>query len=147
MNKKSRAWGSPSRYIQGIGELNRLPEHTKKYGDKIGAIIDSFFFDTFSKLLGDLYAEKGKKFYGVKYDKEVTIEYIDSVVDTMKMFDPDVIVGIGGGKSIDSAKSVAAKMNLPLIVVPTCASKIATFVLCVPPSIPITYFIFSSPIL
>ena len=60
MNKKSRAWGSPSRYIQGIGELNRLPEHTKKYGDKIGAIIDSFFFDTFSKLLGDLYAEKGK---------------------------------------------------------------------------------------
>lgn len=122
MNKKSRAWGSPSRYIQGIGELNRLPEHTKKYGEKAGAIIDSFFFDSLSKRLGDLYAEKDKKFYAVKYDKEVTREYIDSVVDTMKIVNPDVIVGIGGGKSIDSAKSVAAKMKLPLIVVPTSVS-------------------------
>lgn len=122
MNGKSRAWGSSSRYIQGIGELKRLPEYTEQYGGKVGGIIDEFFFDSYTKMLGALYAKKEQKFYGVKYDKEITIEYINSVVETLKLVGPDVIVGIGGGKSIDSAKSVAAKMKLPLIIVPTTAS-------------------------
>lgn len=122
MTKKSRAWGSPSRYIQGAGELRRLPEHTAKYGDRVGAVIDVFFFDSYTKMLKNKYEEKKKQFFSVKYEEEVTIEYIESVAETMKKFSPDVIVGIGGGKSIDSAKSVAAKMQLPLVVVPTSAS-------------------------
>ena len=98
MNKKSRAWGSPSRYIQGIGELSRLPEHTKNMEKRLEPLSIAFSLNPYLKKLGDLYAEKDKKFYAVKYDKEVTREYIDSVVDTMKIVNPDVIVGIGGGE-------------------------------------------------
>ena len=122
MGVMSRAWGSPSRYIQGAGEIKRLPEHTEKYGDRIGAVIDEFFFDSYTKMLKNQYEKKGKVFCSVKYDKEITVKYINSVVEIMEKFSPDVIVGIGGGKSIDSAKSVAAKMGLPLVVVPTSAS-------------------------
>ena len=122
MSMMSRAWGSPSRYIQGAGEIKRLPEHTEKYGDRIGAVIDEFFFDSYTKMLKNQYEKKGKVFCSVKYDKEITVKYINSVVEIMGKFSPDVIVGIGGGKSIDSAKSVAAKMGLPLVVVPTSAS-------------------------
>lgn len=35
---------------------------------------------------------------------------------------PAVIAGIGGGKTIDVAKAVANRLNLPLIIVPTAAS-------------------------
>lgn len=119
---KSRAWGSPSRYIQGPGELKRLPEHTEKYGNRIGAVIDEFFFDSYTKMLNEQYEKKGKAFCSVKYDTEITAGYINSVVEIMQKFSPDVMVGIGGGKSIDSAKSAAAKMHIPLVVVPTSAS-------------------------
>ena len=43
VNTTARAWGSPSRYIQGPGELMRLAMHTKKYGKKIFAVIDEYF--------------------------------------------------------------------------------------------------------
>lgn len=35
---------------------------------------------------------------------------------------PDIVLGLGGGKSIDAAKYVAAKLNKPLISMPTAAS-------------------------
>lgn len=59
---KSRAWGSPSRYIQGPGELKRLPEHTEKYGGRIGAVIDEFFFDSYTKMLNEQYEKKERHF-------------------------------------------------------------------------------------
>ncbi len=111
MTRKSRAWGSPSRYIQGMGEIQRLPEHTAKFGDRVGAVIDVFFFDSYTKILKNRYEEREQSFHSIKYEEEVTIQYIESVVEIMKKYSPDVIVGIGGGKSIDSAKSVAAKMQ------------------------------------
>lgn len=122
MTRKSRAWGSPSRYIQGMGEIQRLPEHTAKFGDRVGAVIDVFFFVSYTKILKNRYEEREQSFHSIKYEEEVTIQYIESVVEIMKKYSLDVIVGIGGGKSIDSAKSVAAKMHLPLVVVPTSAS-------------------------
>ena len=74
MSVMSRAWGSPSRYIQGAGEIKRLPEHTEKYGDRIGAVIDEFFFDSYTKMLKNQYEKKGKVFCSVKYDKEITVK-------------------------------------------------------------------------
>ena len=47
VNTTARAWGSPSRYIQGPGELMRLTMHTKKYGKKIFAVIDEYFFEDY----------------------------------------------------------------------------------------------------
>lgn len=34
MSVMSRAWGSPSRYIQGAGEIKRLPEQTEWVKEK-----------------------------------------------------------------------------------------------------------------
>ena len=47
VNTTARAWGSPSRYIQGPGELMRLAMHTNKYGKKIYAVIDEYFFEDY----------------------------------------------------------------------------------------------------
>ena len=74
----------------------------------MGAVIDVFFFDSYTKMLKNRYEEREQSFHSIKYEEEVTIQYIESVVEIMKKYSLDVIVGIGGGKSIDSAKSVAA---------------------------------------
>ena len=43
VNTTARAWGSPSRYIQGPGELMRLAMHTRIW-QKIFAVIDEYVF-------------------------------------------------------------------------------------------------------
>lgn len=117
-----RAWGSPSRYIQGPGEFKRLPIHTEKYGKKVGAIIDAFFYEEYTKTLTELYKNAGGVFQSMMYQTEITEKSVEMACMEFEEQNPEVIIGIGGGKSIDTAKCVAAKMELPLVVVPTSAS-------------------------
>lgn len=118
----ARAWGSPSRYIQGPGEFGRLPVHTQKYGKRAGAVIDEYFYEEYTKQLAELYREAGGDFSSVKYTEEITKKRIDDVSQKLKGKNCDVIIGIGGGKAIDTAKCAADNLGLPLVVVPTSAS-------------------------
>ena len=118
----SCAWGSPSRYIQGAGELERLAVHTEKFGKRVFAIVDCFFFEEFTKKLSALYDKAGGAFLSFQYDTEITEELIGCAVEKAVSFQPNVIIGIGGGKSLDTAKAVAGKMTLPLVIIPTSAS-------------------------
>lgn len=47
---------------------------------------------------------------------------MDSDIELLNKLDVDIIIGVGGGKAIDTAKGVAYKMNLPVFSVPTIAS-------------------------
>lgn len=44
LEHSTRAWGSPSRYIQGRFELNNIREYTEIYGRRVFFLIDVFFF-------------------------------------------------------------------------------------------------------
>ncbi|MGI6212922.1 MAG: glycerol dehydrogenase [Anaerovoracaceae bacterium] len=122
MKHHSIAFGSPGRYIQGEGELYRLPEHAAGFGKKIFAVIDEFFFDDYSKSLNETCRAKGASFDAYRYSVEITKERIHEAADQAEGFGADVITGIGGGKTIDTAKAAASVLGLPLIIVPTSAS-------------------------
>ena len=44
LERSTRAYGSPSRYIQGRYELDHIREHTEIYGKKVFFLIDVFFY-------------------------------------------------------------------------------------------------------
>ncbi len=44
LQHSTRAWGSPSRYIQGRYELENMKTHTEVYGRRAFFLIDVFFF-------------------------------------------------------------------------------------------------------
>ena len=50
-----------------------------------------------------------QSFHSVKYEEEVTIQYIESVVEIKKKYSPDVIVGIGGEKALTRQKVLRQK--------------------------------------
>lgn len=116
------AWGSPGRYIQGPGELGNLPKYTGKYGDNVFVIIDQFFFDEFTEKLGKLYKDLPGVFQTVKFSTEVSEEQIAATSAQAASISPSVIVGIGGGKTLDTSKAVADDLKVPVIIVPTSAS-------------------------
>lgn len=118
----SCAFGSPGRYIQGPKELDRLNVHTEKFGKKAFAVIDSFFFDEFTAKLTAIYETSDGAFESFMYHTEITKELIEQASAKALAFSPDVIIGIGGGKSLDTAKAVAHQLGLPLVIIPTSAS-------------------------
>ncbi len=54
--------------------------------------------------------------------RKPTVDEAESVVPMVNDHKASVVIGIGGGKSIDIAKYVATKLNIPYISVPTAAS-------------------------
>jgi len=111
----------PRRYIQGQGALEHLSAETIRFG-KIAFLIASP--TPFSKVLPDIKKRINKAvrltaecFGGECYDEEIA-----RLHNLARDIRADVIIGMGGGKTLDTAKAVAGQLKTPVIVIPTVAS-------------------------
>jgi len=117
-----RAWGSPSRYIQGPHLLNQLEKYTRVYGHRVAAVIDPFFFERLTKELKAQFEGTGSVIETVVFGTEVTEKQIEATTEKLRAFAPTVVCGIGGGKTLDTAKAVADNFKTPVVICPTSAS-------------------------
>lgn len=111
----------PGRYVQGDGAIEYLGVEMSRFGKK-GFVICSPFVMTnllsnFRKPLEEAIATKFVKFGGECSDEEIT--KLSAISERSEC---DVIVGIGGGKTLDTAKAVANELKLPVVMVPSIAS-------------------------
>jgi len=110
----------PGKYIQGAGALNKLPALIKLFGRQ-GLIFASP--TAHRKILPESGIELNsssllvERFAGECCEKELT--RLGTIIREKNV---DVLVGMGGGKTIDTAKIAADRANIPVIVVPTVAS-------------------------
>lgn len=118
----SRGWSSPERYVQGPGEFRRLKEYTDIFGKKIAAFIDGFLYKEYQEKLCVIYKDSECEVKTIPFRGEVTRKRIDDDAEKLAKWNPDVILGIGGGKTIDAAKAVGIKLKCRFVIVPTIAS-------------------------
>lgn len=110
----------PGKYIQGAGALYELPSLIKLYGRR-GMILTTP--TAYEKILPesglDLSAHSliAERFAGECCEKEVS-----RLAALIQEKNVDVLVGMGGGKTIDTAKIAADRANISVIIVPTIAS-------------------------
>ena len=122
LSSTTRAWGSPSRYIQGRYELNNIKDYTEVYGKKVFFLIDVFFYAGMKEKFEALYAGSETKIQCEQFGGQCTEKEILRCTDLAKDLQPDVVVGIGGGKTMDTAKAVADNYKAATVIVPTTAS-------------------------
>ena len=120
--KKMKVLGSPQKYIQGPGALNDLGKWSKVFGSVIYVILDEFV----NGIAGDRIINSIDK-EGIEgslniFNGESSMEEINRHVELAKKANANVIVGVGGGKTLDTAKAVAHLMKLPVVISPTLAS-------------------------
>ena len=121
-SKFSRGWCSPERYIQGPGEFDNLRFYTDIFGKSMAFFVDGFLYEEYGKRICGLYGGAEYKVQVFPFQGEVTEELISSHVEKLSADAPDVVVGVGGGKTIDVAKAVGTRLGRPFLVVPTIAA-------------------------
>ena len=118
----ARVFISPSKYVQGAGELDRLGEYTKVYGQKALVIISAGGKKRFGGRVEASLAAAGVECAFDEFCGECSQAEIDRLVEVLKGTGSDVVLGVGGGKIFDTAKAVAAAVDVPVVVVPTIAA-------------------------
>ena len=114
---------SPSKYIQGAHELENLHTYFHNLGDKGAyAIVDPFILDNYKERISTGFTDNNIDLVLERFQGESSKNEVDRIIESVKENDLDVIIGIGGGKTIDTAKAVAYYSKLPIMVVPTIAS-------------------------
>ena len=118
----ARVFISPSKYLQGPGELDRLGEHAKTYGKKALVVISAGGLRRFGERISESFASAGVELVYDEFSGECSQAEIDRLVAVLSGCGADVVVGVGGGKIFDTAKAVAAVPDVPVVVVPTIAA-------------------------
>lgn len=121
-NTNYRAWGSVGHYLQGPGLLSEIETYASELGRKHFYIIDVFFFDEWTKKLEKFYQNSRSTFQGFMFEGEITHNKIKRFQEQTIGDEIDTVIAIGGGKSIDVAKIIAADRECALVVCPTIAS-------------------------
>ncbi len=115
----TRAFGSPMTYIQGPGEFDNLSVYTKNYSNKAFFLIDGFLFNDFDARLQKMYREADSLCETMRFGGECSRVEIARVAEKIKASGAGILVGVGGGKTLDTAKMAANELSLPYFIVPT----------------------------
>lgn len=112
---------SPGSYVQGSGELCRLAEYYSQLGTR-GAylIVDSFILKNYRTEIESSFQENQIPFQLAAFGGECSMKEIE--LHQSRLGTCDVVIGIGGGKTLDTSKAVAFYAHLPVMIVPTAAS-------------------------
>lgn len=118
---------APAQVVRGFGAIEQLGSAIARFGDRpflIGGdrsleLVKSRFKSVFKS--HRLIAEKAS--YG-KDCSEFALEKLKSAIAAHKA---DFIIGVGGGKALDTAKLVAHQCQLPIVTIPTSAATCAAW--------------------
>lgn len=111
----------PSRYVQGPGALDQLGDELARLGKQALLLQDPFVSEHFGtqikNSLGNKIKAQQETFKGECCDEE-----IERLCALAKQSGTDVVAGVGGGKTLDTAKAVAHTLGVPVAIAPTIAS-------------------------
>lgn len=114
----------PMQYRQGPGVIRELPEAVARFGERAQALVVATpggLERLGEPLLADWRA-KGMRARVAEFGGECSEAEIGRLRTEAESCRASVIVGIGGGKLLDAAKSAAYRLGLPVIIAPTIAS-------------------------
>src|SRR5690606_41668644 len=90
--------------------------------EKLLLIADDFVQKLTRPDIEKSFAESKKAYHCEKFNGECSKDEINRLNDVVKANNSDVVVVVGGGKTIDTAKAVAYYAKLPVVIFTTIAS-------------------------
>jgi glycerol dehydrogenase len=121
-SESGRAFGGPGKYIQRAGEIERLGEHAASLGRTAVALVDGFVLGSSGPAIEAALKAPNLAVKIERFNGECCTPEIERVSALVREAGADVVIGIGGGKTADTAKLAAITNRARIVIVPTIAS-------------------------
>jgi glycerol dehydrogenase len=115
-------FAAPLTYVQGAGVLETAGPYLARLGARVLAVLDPVVREQIEPRLAAACGREQVLWSAASFAGECTQAGVDELAGAAKAFRPDVVLGAGGGKALDTAKLVAEALGVPSAMVPTIAS-------------------------
>lgn len=114
----------PGKYVQGRKVLERLKEYLAVFGTRYLAVINpTIGQETMAYVTGMLRRSLGEEeLLIVEGGEECCMKEVHRIEAMIRTERCDAVLGIGGGKTLDTAKAAAHFAGVPVGIIPTAAS-------------------------
>ena len=125
-----RNFASPSRYIQGENALFENAKPILELGSHPVLLCDSVVHEIVGERFEKYLLRYGFTVLPVFFNGEASDNEINRVVSLAEENGCDLVIGLGGGKTIDSAKAIADLLKSPVVIVLPLPLQMLPFPLC-----------------
>ncbi len=118
-----RVINAPAQYMQENGLLGKLNEIVSGLSSKSTfAVVDSFILDNYRETIESSFQMGALPLTLSRFGGECCNEEVERIIEAMADAGSGIIIGIGGGKTLDTVKAVSYYTDYPVVIVPTAAS-------------------------
>jgi glycerol dehydrogenase len=108
--------------VQGPGAIERIGDHARAFAENALVLVDAFVEKQFGLQIDAAMSAAGVWTRTEVFGGECSADEIARVTEVAHACSTGVVIGLGGGKTLDTAKCVAVGIGRPMIMVPTIAS-------------------------
>ncbi|MFD1362393.1 glycerol dehydrogenase [Lentibacillus salinarum] len=117
-----RIFISPAKYVQGKNAIKNIGQYVKDLGEQTVVIADETVWDIAGHDVVEQLKQENITAEEVLFNGEASKTEIERITDTANKANVTVVIGVGGGKTLDTAKAVSDEVNGYTVIVPTTAS-------------------------
>jgi glycerol dehydrogenase len=112
----------PRKYVQGRGVMTGLGKYVAELGHDALVIADESVWGLAGSAIELSFKDEEVRLIREVFGGECSHREIDRIATVAQQQQANVVVAVGGGKTLDTAKAVGVKLGVPFATVPTIAS-------------------------